>query len=511
MSIESQKDNKRVAKNTLFLYIRMLLVMVVSIYTSRVVLDVLGVSDYGIYNVVGGVVTFLGFLNSSMANAVQRFLSFELGKSDTEATARVFSISLMSHIGIAFLFFAVLECAGPWFLNSYMMISPERLEAAHFVLQCSIITALFSFIQVPYNAIIIAKEKMDIYAYVGILEVVLRLLVVYLLQISDFDRLEFYAVLQMLITVGILLFNMVYCRWTFLEARFRYIKDKATFKAIFGFAVWNLIGEFSWAMTGQGVNIILNIFCGTVVNAARGIADQVNAAVMRFVNNFQTALNPQIIKTYSANQVSEMNNLLSFGSRFSFYLLLLLSLPLLLEMNFILNFWLVEVPDYAVAFCQWVLVCSLVSIVTNLFSQVIRATGNIRNYQVSTACVQLLNFPLSYLLLYNHLSPVFTMVIATFIQIVIGVMRIIFVRKMVNYFVSLFLKDIFFPILKVTVCSVVVPMFVVCVYTDGIVRFMTICLLSAVSVLLSSYYWGMEQSERDKILKLSHQYLNKLR
>lgn len=495
----THQNNKRIAKNTLFLYVRMLLVMAVSIYTSRVVLAALGVSDYGIYNVVGGIVAFLGFLNSSMANAVQRFLSFELGKGDEKAVNHIFCISLMSHIAISFFFLLILECFGPWFLQTQMSIPVDRLVVAHWVFQCSIVTMIFGFIQVPYNAIIIAKEEMDIYAYIGILEVILRLLIVFLLQISPFDKLQFYAILQMLVTVGILWFYMIYCRRKFVEAKFHIVRDRATFLSISRFAAWNLFGEFSWAMTGQGVNVILNIFCGTIVNAARGIAEQVNAAVMRFINSFQVALNPQVIKTYSSGHLQEMWKLLNRGCRFSFYLLLLLSMPLILEMDFVLNLWLVEVPEYATAFCQLVLVCSLVSIITNLFAQVVRATGKIRNYQVSTAIMQLMNFPLSYALLYWHFSPIYTMVVAIGVQAAIGIMRLFFVRRMLNYSIWSFMEEIFIPILKVAALSAILPIFVVLYCESGLLRFLTVCVLSALSVALCSYFLGMERGERARV------------
>lgn len=497
---QSQLNSKRITKNTLFLYIRMLLVMVVSIYTSRLVLEALGVSDYGIYNVVGGVVAFLGFLNSSMSNAVQRFLSFELGKDNLVAVNRVFNISLLVHWGIAFLFLVVLECFGPWFVENYLNMPVGRQPIAQWVLQFSIFTSFFTIIQVPYNAIIIAKEEMDIYAYIGILEAVMKIGIVCLLYVSAFDKLGLYAFLQMLVTIVVLLLTIFYSRYKFAEAKFHFVFDKQILKSVSGFAAWNLIGEFSWVMTGQGVNIIMNMFCGPVVNAARGISDQVNAAVMRFINNFQIAMNPQVIKTYSANQLSDMSKLVNRGSRYSFFLLLLLSLPLILEMNYVLDLWLVEVPEYAVAFCRLILIYSLVSIVTNLFTQVIRATGKIRNYQVVTAAVQLMNFPLSYWILSCGYSPISTIVIAIVIQIIIGLVRLYFVNRMVGYSIVGFFKDCVIPICKVSFLGTIIPFLIVIYLNEGAFRFALVSFFAILSVLSCSFVFGMGKTEQTRIL-----------
>lgn len=496
----SQLNSKRITKNTLFLYIRMLLVMVVSIYTSRLVLDALGVNDYGIYNVVGGVVAFLGFLNSSMSNAVQRFLSFELGKNNLVAVNRIFNISLLVHLGIAFLFLIVLECVGPWFVDNYLNMPIDRRPIAQWVLQFSIFTSFFTIIQVPYNAIIIAKEEMDVYAYIGILEVVMKIGIVYFLYVCAFDKLGLYAFLQMLVTIVVLLLTFFYCRYKFVEAKFHFVFNKQILKSISSFAAWNLIGEFSWVMTGQGVNIILNMFCGPVVNAARGISDQVNAAVMRFINNFQIAMNPQVIKTYSAGQLTDMSKLVNRGSRYSFFLLLVLSLPLILEMDYILNLWLVEVPEYAVVFCRLILICSLVSIVTNLFAQVIRATGKIRNYQVATAIVQLMNFPLSYWVLSCGYSPISTIIIAIVIQIIIGLMRLYFVNRMVNYSIIVFFKDCVIPICKVSFLSTIIPILMIVYLNESTFRFILVSFVAVISVLSCSFIFGMGKSEQTRIL-----------
>lgn len=504
---ESVANSKRVAKNTIFLYIRMLLVMAVSIYTSRVVLATLGVSDYGIYNVVGGVVGFLGFLNSSMANAVQRFLSFELGKGEKGETNRVFCSAVVAHVIISIVVVIALELVGPWFISTKMSIPADRMDVAEWVFQCSVFTVLFSFVQVPYNAIIIAKEKMGIYAYVSIIEVLAKLGIVYLLVVIPFDKLSMYAILQMVVTIAILMIYRVYCIKKFEEAHFHFIKDFRKLKEIVSFAGWNLIGEFSWAVTNQGTSIILNMFCGPVVNAAQGVSNQVNSAVSRFIANFQTALNPQIIKSYSASQFKDMVKLVSRGSRMSFFLLLFLSLPLIYEMDYILNLWLVEVPKYATIFCQLTLICSLVMIITNLLVQVIRATGNIRNYQFSTALFSLATFPLAYYALKVGMTPAIVVVIMIFVQIVVGTMRLYFVKKQVSYPIKDFITKDVRLMLTVCVLSCIVPSIIVLFFPSSFVRFVLNILLSCTCIAILSGYIGLTKEERNKAVTIIRNHI----
>lgn len=507
-TITTNQNNTRIAKNTLFLYTRMLLVMAVTIYTSRIVLEGLGVTNYGIYNVIGGVVAFLGFLNSSMANAVQRFLSFELGKNNLGKLCSIFTLSMLAHVIIIVVFVLILEIIGPWFLNNHLNVPNNRLYAANVVLQCTIITASLGFLEVPYRALIISREEMKIYAYIGIIEVIFRLIIAYIILIYKKDSLVLYVILQVVVSTLTLLFYVVYSHRNYREAKFVKVTNWSLLKSITGFATWNLLGEFSFAMAGQGVNIILNIFCGPVVNAAKGIAEQVNAAVSRFIQNFQTAINPQITKTYSVNELSQMFTLLNRGCRFSYYIQYILSLPLLLEMNFILHLWLVDVPRFSTPFCQWVIICSLVTVLTNLLTQAIRATGKIRNYQVTTALIQLLNFPISYVLLKNEMSPVSTVVISVVIQAIIGYFRIFFLGKLVNYKFSSFVNEILIPVGKVTVLGLIVPLIIRESMDDSIVRFILSFLSCLISIALAAYLLGISRNERLFINKKVCQVIN---
>ena len=511
MASQTTDNNKKIAKNTLLLYFRMLLMMFVTLFTSRVVLDKLGVTDYGIYNVVGGVVAMLGFLNSSMSNAVQRYLSFEIGKNNEDGVNRIFNVSLFAHAGIAVFVFVVMEIVGVWYLNTHMNIPAERMDAANWVLQCSIFTTLFTILQVPYNAIIISKEQMGIYAYISILEVVLKLLVVYMLAIGNFDKLKLYSVLIMVVTIGIMMIYRFYCTRKYKEAKFKFIKDWNLLKQIVGFASWNMLGELAWVFTGQGVNIILNSFFGPVVNAARGLAEQVNGAVNRFVANFQTAVNPQLIKNYASDQLGEMKTLLFRSTRFSYYLLLALSLPIILKMDFILHLWLKEVPDYTTGFCQLVLVSSLVSTLSNLLAQVARAYGKIRNYQIIVSIFLFLNFPLSYIVLKFGGSPLSTMFVNIGINAMLLFVRLRLTNRMIQMTYGSFIRNVLFPVIIVTAVALVIPLTIYFMLDNSIISFIIVCLVSFVSVGVSTYALGMNANERLYILAAISKIITKIK
>ena len=508
---QTSENNKRIAKNTLLLYFRMLLIMVVTLFTSRVVLDKLGVTDYGIYNVVGGIVAMLGFLSGSMSNAVQRYLSFEIGKNNEEGVNRIFNVSLLAHMGIALFVFVVMEFLGVWYLNSHMNIPVDRLGAANWVLQCTIITTLFSIVQVPYNAIIISKEHMGIYAYISILEVSLKLFVIYLLSIGEFDKLELYSVLVMVVTIGIMMIYRFYCGKKYKEVRFRIVRDWGLLKQIVGFASWNMLGELAYVFTGQGVNLILNSFFGPAVNAARGLAEQVNGAVSRFVSNFQTAVNPQLIKNYAVGQLDEMKKLLYRSTRFSYCLLLALSLPIILKMDYILHLWLKDVPDYTTGFCQLVLVSSLVSTLSNLMAQVARAYGKIRNYQVVVSLFLVLNFPLSYVVLKFGFSPLSTMCVNIAIQALLLFVRLAMTAKMIRMTSMDFIKNVLVQVFSVTVVSIILSVFSCSLLENSFLDFVCVSIASFGSVCLATYCLGMSPNERQYIVSALLKIVNRTR
>ena len=378
----NQLNSKRIAKNTLFLYARMLLTMAVSLYTSRVILQVLGIEDFGVYNVVGGIVSMFAFINGGMVSATQRYITYEIGTGDLTKLKRVFSTSLQIHAIISLLIILLGETVGLWFLIDKMVIPPSRATAAMWVYQCSVFACVVNIMSIPYNADIVAHEKMSAFAYISIIEVVLKLLIVYLLILLPYDKLIVYAILILLVQVFIRLIYTRYCRRRFEESAYNHSFNSTLFKEMASFAGWSFWGNLSSVLYTQGLNIMLNLFFGPVVNAARGIAVQVQSAVQQFVTNCQMALNPQITKSYAAGEIKQMHILMFRSARFSFALLFFVTLPLLLETNFILTKWLKYVPDNAVIFTRLMICISLIFTTANPCAIANQATGNVKKFQL---------------------------------------------------------------------------------------------------------------------------------
>ena len=353
------ENNKRIAKNTLMLYVRMMLIMLVSLYTSRVILKTLGIENFGIYNIVGGIVVLFSFINNAMVSSTQRYLNYELGRQNLDEAKKIFSASLTIHFIIAGIIIFLSETIGLWFLNKYINIPEGRIVAANWVYQFSILTFAVNIIRTPYNASIIAYERMSFYAYISIIEVVLKLIIVYAIVIFA-DRLIAYSVLVFIVAILILICYIIFCLSKFPICKYKYEYNKLRYASLLNFSGWSMFGALANTGAQQGINILLNMFFGVTVNAAMGIAHQVNSALYSFVSNFQTAFNPQIIKSYAANDRSYFFSLILHTSRYSFYLLLILAFPVILCCQEILQIWLVDVPEHAVAFCQLVIIFSLI-------------------------------------------------------------------------------------------------------------------------------------------------------
>lgn len=510
-----QENTKRIAKNTLMLYVRMLFGMLISLYTSRVVLLALGVEDYGIYNVVGGVVAMFSLLSGSLSAAVSRFLTFELGRKDLERLKKVFSSALCVHALLALVVFILSETIGLWFLNYKMNIPAERMIAANWVFQFSLFSFLLGLFSVPYNASIISHERMGIFAFVGIGDTILQLCIVLLIAYGGInaDKLILYSGLLVLKGLLFQLFYFYYCRKSFEECRFRLVLDKPLLKDMTGFAGWNFIGASSAILRDQGGNILLNLFYGPALNAARGIANQVNSAIGAFVGNFMVALNPQITKSYAAAEYDYTFSLIFKGARFSFYLLLWLALPVLLNTQYILSIWLNVVPEHAVFFVQLVLIFSMCEAISNPLITVMLATGKIRNYQIIVGGLQMMNFPLSYLFLKMGFLPEVVVMIAIALSLVCLVARLIMLRGMIQLPVSRFLHNVCGKILLVTVLSVIIPLLVrwkLPANLYGLIISCIICLIWTAAIL---FIFGCSVSERrflrDRLHALSVKWLNR--
>ena len=492
-------DNKQIAKNTMFLYFRMFLIMGVSLYTSRVVLATLGVVDYGLYNVVGGIVTMFSFLNGSLGAATSRYITFELGKKNYEGLNKIFNVALLTHIFIGIIIVLLAETIGLWFFYEKMIIPEERLNAAFWVYQISIFSTLISLTQVPYNATIIAHENMKVYAYVGIVEVILKLVVVFLLVISPFDKLIFYASLLFIINIGIILFYRIYCIKRYQESRINLCKEKVLYKDMFKFAGSDLIGNVSVLAQGQGLNLLLNVFFGPVVNAARAVAYQVQGAVTQFGNNFMTAVRPQIIKLYAQGEIKEMFKLVYLSSNFSYYLMLFLILPLSLEADYILSLWLGEYPAHSVSFLILVFILCLIQTLKTPRTIVLHATGKLFLANVVIGTLLCCAFPLAYVFLKMGGEPESVFWAANITMLLSEFISVFIVRKYVEYNIADYLLNVHGRCAIVTGVSLLLPYFLFDRYMEpSFIRLILTCCLTTVSIVATVWCVGMNKDMRQK-------------
>lgn len=503
------ENNKRIAKNTLLLYIRMLFIMIVTFYMSRIILEILGVEDFGIYSVVGGIVTMFSMFTGSLTSAINRFLTIELGKKNQERLNIIFSSSLNIQILLSVIVCVVAELVGVWFLNHKMNIPVARLYAANWVLQCSIFTFIVNLISVPYTAVIIAHERMKAYAYISILDILLKLGVVYLLFLRLNDKLIAYSFFLFVEAIIIRFIYGVYCEKNFNECKYRIVYDKKLLKEMTGFAGWNFIGVTSGVLRDQGVNILLNLFFGPIVNAARAISVQVGMAVNAFVNNFMTALNPQIMKSYAVGDDVYMMKLIFQGTRFSYYLLLLFTLPILLETDIVLSIWLRNYPGHTIYFVRLMLIFVLSESISQPLVTAMFATGKIRNYQILVGGIQMLIFPLSYIALCRGYFPEITMYITILISQFCLFSRLFMLRKMIGLQINEYIKKVYLNLLYVSVISSIFPVAIYCLLPISLYRFLLVSGISIINTLFVIYNLGCSEEERFMIKRKTKKLLSK--
>lgn len=495
-------SNKRIAKNTVMLYFRMFIMMAIGLFTSRVTLQVLGVDNYGINNVVGGVIGMFSLVTGALVNSVSRFLTFELGKKDNSKLNEVFctSINVMGLLSIVF--FVLSETVGVWFLYNKLNIPADRISAANVVLQCSIASCIMGLMYLPYNALIIAYEKMSIWAYLSILDVVMKLLVVYALYISPFDKLKTFALLGLGWAILNQIIYRIYCHRTFSVARYHFIIDKQLMKQIFSFAGWNFFGQGAYVINNEGVNIVINLFFGVTVNAARGIAMSVNGYVTQFANNFMVALNPQITKSFAAGNYEETHKLIFRGAKFTYFLMLLLMLPICLETKTILHLWLGIVPEYAVAFVRWTLIITLVNSLSNTLITGLHASGNLKRYMTIVGIVEVSNFPLTYIAFKLGLEPVAAYWVFASVYLILMFLRLYLIKDLIYLNGREYIKAVYFRVFPVSLVAAVIPVAICCYFEDSILRFFIVSFISLCCSFLSIYYIGLEKHERNKIMPL---------
>lgn len=504
------QDNKRIAKNTIVLYIRMIVMMIVSFYTTRVILNALGVDDYGINNVVGSLVSMFSLISGSLSGSTSRFITFELGTGNKEKLRKTFITSVNINIILAIIVTIAIETIGVWFLNNKMVIPPDRLYAANWVLQCSVITFAIGLLSVPYNASIIAHEKMSAFAYMTIFDAVAKLCIAIAIDYYNGDRLILFAIISLIPTIVSQIIYYIYCKRNFEECRYKFLWDNKLFKEIGSYALWAYVGCTAGLMKDQGVNIAINLFCGPVVNAARGIAMQVNGIISRFISNFTIALNPQIIKEYAANNLQRMHKLVFTGTRFSYYLFMFLSIPVFLEIETILQLWLGEIPTGTILFSRLVLILSLADIISQTLIVAQGASGKIRNYQIVVGSILILNFPISYYLLSKNIFPEVTVIVAIIISQICLLARLLFLRKMVKLSIRKFINKVYINVIIVTILSFIPPFIIYYYVTDGLYRFITVFITSVISSVIFIYLVGCNKQERQLITQNIKKITNKL-
>lgn len=504
--MDNSQNVNRLAKNTILLYIRMFISMLISLYTSRVILATLGVDDYGIYNVVGGLVGMFGIITATLNTAINRFLTFELGKNDKDRLRRVFSTSITIQLILSVIIIILAETLGLWYINNIMVIPPDRLVAANWCYQFSIITCVIGLIVVPYNSAIIAHERMSIYAYMGIFSAFFTLGIAFLIGVSPIDKLVFYGFLLLLSTIITFLVYVFYCRRHFEEARFRISYDKEMFRSMFGFAGWNVIGAGSGILRDYGGNLLLNYYFGPAVNAARGISNSVNTAITQFSNNFTVALNPQITKSYASGNNDYMFNLIYRGAKLSVFMMLFISAPVLLNTPFILGVWLKEVPDHAVLFTQLIIIYTMVEMVSGPLVTSMLATGNIRNYQIVVGGIQCLNIPIAWILLHHGAIPEIVVVVSILIAHGTLFSRLYMLRSMIHLRARAFLKNVYLTIIIVAAIGLALPLAVHLMIPIGWVNFFVTSMLCVLTMGLSMLYIGCDKAERS----LVYSYVGKL-
>lgn len=501
----SNNDNnfssKRVLKNTVFLYFRQMLLLGVSLYTVRVVLNALGENDYGLYNVVGGIVIMFSFINSGMVQASQRFLSYEMGVENGFRLDKIFSSINTIHWIIAIGSIVLLETIGLWFVNTQLKLPEGRDYAANIVYQFSIFSFVFGVIGVPYNAELIAHEKMNVYAYTSIGEAIFKLLICYVVMMTSYDKLMVYGLLLMLVAALNTFVLYIYCRKRFVECRTLFSWDNVLIRKIFSFASWSFLGNLGFSFKKQGVNLLINIFFGTAVNAARGIAYSVSSIVSQFANNFMMAMTPQITKQYASGNIKEMITLTCRGCRFSFYLLYLIGFPAIIFAPIVLKYWLVDVPQYTIIFLRLAIVLLMLDGLAIPIGKAIDSTGNNKLFQITIALIMLSDIPVSYLLLKFGLPPYTVMYVGIASSTVAVFARLIILRKYIKEFKLMdFLRTVIMPSVRVVLfsCLAVAPLIFCFEMDDLFGLFVTV--FSIIATMIGVYFLGLDIREKDFIM-----------
>ncbi len=495
----------------MMLYGRTMFMLFISLFTSRVTLQALGVNNYGIQSAVGGVMAMFSIVSGSLSKSISRYITFELGHGDKDKLNRIFCTSLNIQLLIGFLIIIIGETIGVWFLNTKMNIPADRMTAANWVLQFSIWSFFIGLTQVPYGACIIGHERMSVFAYFGILNAVLKLVIVYLLYISPFDKLISFAALGFIVSIGMRMAQRIYCIRHFEECHYKLIFDKELMKDMSGFAGWSFLTNTAWIFNTSGLNILINIFFGVSFNAARGLAGSIEGHIKKFYGDFMTAINPQITKSYAAGQIDDMHRLVCRGTRLSYFLMFTLTLPFMFEAYAVLYLWLGQVPEYTVLFFRLSTIAQLVTLLGQTGVTACMATGNIKWYTIIITSVGFLVFPLTWIAFKLGMPVESSYIIYIIIYALLNYIRLLIMKRLLDFPIMMYVRDTLIPVLKVTIISIILPLLLYNTLEPSILKSLFIIVISLLCASATSYYVGLNENERlfviSKVNTLYHKFL----
>ncbi len=500
---DNTQNNKRIAKNTAFLYIRMIIVLLVSIYTTRVVLNTLGVTDFGVYNVVCGFVSMFSFISSSLTNGIQRFFNYSVGCAERDGVAKVYRTAMRIQIILALIMIVLIETVGIWYINNVMELPPDRLTAANWVFQFSALSFIILIISIPYNAAIIAFEKMDYYAFVSILDTLLKLAIIIELPYLPGDKLIIYGLLGLMISIINFLLNYIYCKRKLPQLFAHKGIEKKLLKSISSFAGWNTVEMFAWITQGQGVNMIINVFFGAVINAARGVSAQIQSAIQQFCTNLVVAIRPQLVESYAQKNYSRTKSLMYTTSKLSFILFYILAIPVILEINYVLRLWLGNnIPDYTASFTILTLISMIPRNFVMALSQVIHATGKMAKYQIASAVVIIFILPVSYIFLHYGYSPIYVYIINLIFCCILFIVCLLVFKTIFEISIWEYHKCIIIPCSVIAIIVPVIPYVIQHFMQESFMRFIIIAITTTITSVIASYLFLLNKSEKEFVKRL---------
>lgn len=495
----TNSENSKILKNALILYGRLLFTLAISLYVSRLVLQGLGVESFGIYNLVFSVVALFGFLSATLSNTTQRFISSEIVRegSTTQSIRTLFSMSINLHLILSVLIYLIVEVFGIWLIEHKLLIPKNKVDAALLIFHMSAFIAFINVLTLPFNALIISYEKFSVIAWLSIIEVLFKLFAAIMINIqSDLDNLLLYAFLVTLSTLLVKLYTILYCFFHIKNVRYKIVWETRIFNSLAKFSGWNIFGAVSYILMTQGTNIVLNLFFGPVINASRGIATQVQGSIQQFSTSLQSVFNPQIFKTYTSNNKERMHNLMYISIKYSYFVLLLFILPLVLETEFILSIWLTELPNYTVEFVKLMLLSLLLDILSSSLIVGVQATGRLSYYQMTVGGLLICNLPVTYLLLEFGAEPYVSVYVYIVIAILALIVRLVFLQKLIELVIMDYFRKVLVKITNVTFISVLIPCYLYLNMDDGAWRFLSVCLVCFLSIPCIVFFFGADGKER---------------